>query len=184
MSRFDQSVSNIQVDKNILARGTLVARNIYSSTLHSPQMETQELFVKGTAVLDNLIIHDEQQHPTGGIRTDGDFLLTTTTQSSEWVSPLNLSSIIVHGNRIGQICSLYLELTSSSGVADGSVLFSHLPDSFQPQVRVVTAVSLWDGVTFSPATLVFDSSSKQVYFYGTWNAGYTLMATLHYFRLS
>jgi hypothetical protein len=179
------ALKNLYVEKNIVARGGLVVNDIYSTAIHAPSMETQELFVKGIAHVSELAIQSEVGSlPRGGIQSNGDFLLTAVTAQPEaWVSPIPNNHLVVSGNRIGQICSVFVEVTSNDPVPDGSVLFSSVPDDFWPFTKTICPVSIWDGSTFLSAVVMFDPESKQIRFYGTWSAQSTLTATLNYFRV-
>lgn len=183
--RNELALRNLHVERNIVARGGIVTSDIYGASVHAPFMETQELFVKGMAHISELSIQsDVDSLPVGGIQNNGDFFLTSVTSHTDgWISPLSVNHIVVSGNRIGQICSVYIELTSNEIVHNGNILFSSIPDAFWPHTKTLCPVTILDGVTFSHATVLFDPSIRQVQFYGTWHANATLMATLNYFRV-
>ena len=141
----------------------------------------------GNTTVHNIQVHNDQQQLTGGFQSNGNFILSATTQADEWTTPWPLA-LVVAGNRTGQWCSVHLELTNqgSQAVASGSTLFSALPAAFQPQSRVVLSVSVWSPrdtgpFAVTPATLVFEPLSRSVLFYGVWEPQEVLMGTLVYF---
>lgn len=183
--RNELALTNLYIERNIVARGGIVAHDIYGEAIHAPSIETQELFVKGMAHVHELSIQTSiNALPSGGIQSNGDFFLTAVTAHTDgWISPHPLRNLIVSGNRIGQMCSVYIEMDSEENIPNGSVLFSSIPDSFWPHTKTLCPVSIGDGTTFSQAALLFDPLQHQLLFYGTWPTHATLMATLNYFRI-
>lgn len=183
--RNELALKNLYIEQNIVARGGIVGKDIYGVSVHAPSIETQELFVKGVAHITELAIRpDADSIPLGGIRSDGNFLLTdVTTCMDGWITPIQTHHIVVSGNRIGQMCSVYVEITPSNTVLSGSVLFSAIPDSFWPYTKTAIPVSIVDeSFINSSATVVFDPTHKQILFFGILPLNATLMSTLNYFR--
>lgn len=182
----DLALSNLHVERNIISRGNLVGVDVYGMAVHAPSIETSELFVDGQVQVkgDLTVGTGFNTQPNGGIQSNGDFILSATTSANEWISPYLFSTTIINGNRIGQLCQIYMELTSSNAISTGDVLFATIPDSFWPNTKVVCQVSIWNGTTMTPATLTFDPSTHQIFYFGpTWSSLETLVGTLMYLRL-
>jgi hypothetical protein len=180
-------LSNLHVEKSIISKGSILGVDVYGKTVHAPSMETSELFIDGQAqVKGDLYVGTEfNVIPQGGIQSNGDFILSATTSESEWSSPHLFSTRVISGNRIGQICQIYIELTSSSTISNGDILFTKVPDSFWPKTKVCCQVSVWNGSSMIPATLTFNPPTNQILYFGqTWNPSETLTGTIMYLRLA
>lgn len=169
----------------VVVAKTVSADGIYCKHLHTPQLETNEIFVKGLIACDEMIVRNPTSNePVQGITSDGNFILTDTCRATDWDIPFSVTDLVINGNRVGQLCTLHFEITSSTEVPNGSVLFSKVPESFNPHTRVVGIVSIWDDEnrTFSHGTIVFEPLHNLFYFYGTWLEEQTLMGTITFFR--
>jgi len=166
---------------SVVTRGAVIAREV-----HAPAVETQELVVKGTAYVHDLVVVSQTTAtlPLGGIRATGDFLLTATTSERDlgWRSSWDWEHRVIAGNRIGQWCSVYWELTPRNGIPSGSTLFSALPETFDPHTKTACAVSVCDGLAVHAGVVIFQPQTRDVRYWGHWPAHATLMATLQYFR--
>ena len=160
---------------------------LFCQTGHMRSLETRELFVPGTAHVDSVsclsVAVATDGRAVGGIQPNGNFVLTAVTNQTEWISPLNVS-VVLSGNRTGQWCSVHMEVTHTGDqpFESGSILFTAIPESFQPHTRVVVPLSVWSGSSFAPATVVFEPASRQVLFYGTLSPGEVLIGTPVYFK--
>ena len=182
----DLRLSKLHVD-SISSTGNISAVDLYGTIVHAPLIETSELFIDGQMqVKGDLYVGTEfNVIPKGGIQSSGDFILSSTTSASEWTSPYSFSTQVISGNRIGQICQIYMELTPSSGdISNGDILFTKIPDSFWPNTKVSCQVSIWNGTSMIPATITFNPPTYQIFYFGpTWNHTQTLTGTIMYLRL-
>lgn len=183
----DLAVTNMHVQKNLVVNNTLWAKQLYSGVLHVDQMETNEIHVKGAAFINYLTITNEDGMISGGIKPNGDFILTAVTSEREWESDVAFTQKVIAGNRNGQWCSVYMELSSSTGVGNGDALFKSIPSSFQPNTKVVQTVSILtqngQNISTSVGTLIIHPLTNTISFYGSWPPGGILAATLQYFRV-
>jgi hypothetical protein len=140
----------------------------------------------------NIIVKNPQGSITNGMRSDGNFILSATTDQSEWT--LNpsfdlLNPCVLVGNKIGQICNLYFYGKNiSEQQLDLSVpLFTFIPESFQPHTQVSCALqSQKDDITskISSACITLDENTHSVFISnstGYWEPNETIFGTFTYF---
>jgi len=177
---------------NIVSSGKVVANEVYCQSIHTSGLETNELYCKGIAMIDNLIISNDGAI-TGGLQANGNFLLKATTDIQDWtINPiLNFDPKVLVGNKVGQLCHLFISLTNNTGgsINISTPIFTSIPHQFQPGTLVVcpailSATSACPYEMIAPVSIVFDTHTKQVFVTSPvpWQDGVTLIGSINYFR--
>ena len=186
----DLGVNNLTVQQNIVSRGNLVANEAYFTNVHVHDIECD------TAIVHNLVTVDDASTVTGGIQSTGNFILKATTDLSEWTFgpglEAQISPAVLIGNRVGQLCYLYISLTNNSGgsIVLTSPIFTSIPHAFNPgtQTMCFIPMSITPSIPYDilvPFALVFNASDQCVYINGnagSWNNGDTIVGSISYFR--
>ena len=151
----DLAVSNLVVQRNITARGNVVANQVISNSTHSPTVETNLLTV----------VNPITQLVVNGIQPSGDFNYKSTTTLADWtvnpLCPLDMGSSTIAGNRIGQICCLSFYLNFTDTFDTHHSVFTSTPPDFDPNYYFVSIVPSNHGDTQS--VVRFTMTEGQVY---------------------
>ena len=179
---FQSQLSSPQAQSKILQTQVLLCK-----TVHTHEIETRVIVADnahmGDIVASAIFVqNNNDEFPTGGFQSNGNFILSATTTNSEWQTPLNIA-VSLSGNRTGQWCSVHLELENiADTILSGVVLFNTIPPAFQPNYRTIFNVSIWDKLskTFAAAHIVYEPTLKQFIFFGKepWLQTQHLIATL------
>ena len=171
---------------------------IVGENITTPNLTTTKLLTHNLAVTGKIIITNENKI-TNGFQANGNFLLTSTSDLSEWtIHPhinfyINESSVLI-GNKIGQFCTIYFKINMSDMMNEplelkSTPFFTAIPESFQPGTETACTFSIISnknlGVLNSTGSWVFDTHNRQVFFLtpsGAINPGDTFFGTIQYLK--
>jgi hypothetical protein len=178
----DSVKKHLTIERNLIVGESIISQHIRSSNISSQSMQSRDLFLSG-----NLVVASDLSSstiPSGGISSNGDFFLTATTTQQDWQTPLSLSTYVITGNAVGQLCQVYVEMCSTTDVESEQIVFSHLPASFFPNTKLSFPVSILSCEReLKQGLFVVDPLQRTIKFYGDWKANELLTATLMYIRV-
>lgn len=178
----DSLQKNVTIERKLVVGESIVSPQVLSANMSSQNIYGENLFLSGNLVVTSDL--NSSTVPSGGISSNGDFFLTTTTTQQEWETPLSLSTFVVTGNAVGQLCQVYIEMSPTIDVESEQVVFSLIPTPFFPNTKLSFQVSILSSTQeLKQGLFVVDPLQKTIKFYGDWKANETLTATLMYIRV-
>jgi hypothetical protein len=159
-------------------------KELFCNQIHCPEIETRKIQTNTVEIHSPSSPHIS----CAGFQSNGDFLIKSSTTLNEWsINPLirsvNNNNNILIGNRIGQICYLYISLSNSTPhtLEPHTSLFLDIPLEFRPGTMVVCPIALWKSEV-SPlfTTLIINPQTNYVYLSSPFAPGDMIGGTISY----
>lgn len=195
----DMNVSSAIIQRDAIIGNRCSANIMATRELYTNTITTTDFISNGVSMVNDLmVINKKINQVQGGITGNGNFVIKSTTTLTDWGTnapilhgahlgaPVGSTSSLT-GNRVGQLCVLYLHLIFENDydLSSGIPLFSHIPASFAPGTQVSHPLTLECGDRSEIEYVTFNMNSSQAQLRSTRTIipqNSTLYGTITYFN--